>query len=116
MEDGLLVITASGRDESLQQVVDYGRAVIQLAVEKEVRRVLCDERNLEYALGMFDTFQAAKTIAECAPRVGRVAIVCGPKFLETGKFWETVAVNRHFHVRVDTDLDRARAWLMEGDK
>jgi hypothetical protein len=111
--DGLLLITASGRDENLQQVIDYGSAVINLALETNASFILCDERNLEYALDTFDSFESAQQIAELAPKVIRIAIVCGPKFLEDGKFWETVAVNRALQVRVDTDIDRAKAWLFK---
>ena len=111
MQGGLLLVTASGRDENLQQVIDYGTSVITLAIESGATHVLCDERNLDYALDTLDTFQAAQAIAERAPKVPRVAIVCQPKFLEEGKFWETVAVNRALPVRVDTDIVRARAWL-----
>ncbi|NTW54470.1 MAG: hypothetical protein HGB15_06890 [Chlorobaculum sp.] len=113
--DGLLLITASGRDEDVQQVIDYGSAVIDLAVESGVTLILCDERNLEYALDTFDTFKSAQQIAEIAPKVIRVAIVCGAKFLEDGKFWETVAVNRALQVRVDTDIEQAKAWLVKPD-
>ena len=113
--DGLLLITTSGRDENLQQVIDYGCAIIDLAVESGVTLILCDERNLEYALDTFDTFQSAQKIAELAPRLARIAIVCGPQFFKDGKFWETVAVNRALQVRVDTDIERAKAWLVKPD-
>jgi hypothetical protein len=111
--ENLLLITASGRDDNVRQVIDYGTAVIDLAIRHGATLILCDERNLEYRLDTFDTFQTAKHIAELAPKVIRVAIVCDPEFLEDGKFWETVAVNRALQVRVDTDIDRAKAWLFK---
>ena len=114
IDDGIVVVTASGRDENAQQVIDYGDAVIELVVKAGVKLVLCDERKLEYALDTLGTYQAAKTIAAHAPKVGRVAIVCNPKFLEDAKFWETVAVNRALQVRVDTDIARAKYWLVTG--
>ena len=112
MKDGLLCITAAGRDDTMQQVVDYGTAVIDLAIKNEAKMILCDERNLEYDLRTFETFQVAEFIAERAPKVARIAIVCKPAFLVDGKFWETVAVNRFLHVRVDTDIDQVRNWLL----
>ena len=115
MEKGLLIIIASGRDESVQQVIEYGASVIDLALATGATRVLCDERDLECALGTVDTFQAAQAIAERAPKIIRVAIVCGPKFLALGKFWETVLVNRSLKVLVDTDMARARKWLAMDD-
>ncbi len=113
IKEDMLLITASGRDENVRQVIDYGSAVIDLAVRHGATLVLCDERNLEYALDTFDTFQSAREIADLAPKVARIAIVCGAKFLKDGKFWETVAVNRALQVRVDTDIERAKAWLFE---
>jgi len=111
IEDGLLVVTACGTDDDLQQVIDYGQAVIDIAVRSGVPRILCDERSLVYTLGTIDTFELAKTIADRAPRVARVAIVCRPQDYEDGKFWETVAVNRGLHARAFLDLGQARAWL-----
>lgn len=109
--DGLLLVTASGQDDNPEQVIAYGRAVIDLAIRHGAERILCDERQLEYRLGTVDTFRAAETIAAMAPRVARVAIVCSPQDFEDGKFWETVAVNRGLHVRVYTDIDKARRWV-----
>jgi hypothetical protein len=114
IEDGVLLITASGRDENLQQVINFGSSVIDLAVECGARFILSDERNLEYALDTFDTFQSAEIMAKLAPKVLRVAIVCAPNFLKDGKFWETVAVNRSLQVYVDTDIARAKTWLLRG--
>lgn len=111
-ENGVLVITASGRDDNVQQVIDYGSSVIELAVKSGARYILCDERDIEYTLDTFDNFESARKIAELAPKVARIAIVCGAMYLEDGKFWETVAVNRALHVRVDTEMERARAWLL----
>lgn len=113
MKEGLLTITASGRDDNSQQVIDYGTSIINLAVLYDARLILCDERNLDYALGTFETFEAAKTIAKLAPKVARIAVLCKPEFLNDGKFWETVAVNRGLQVRMDIDLDRAQKWLMK---
>lgn len=111
-ENGVLFITASGRDDNVQQVIDYGSSVIELAVRYGSKYILCDERDLEYTLDTFDNFESARKIAELAPKVVRIAIVCGAKFLDDGKFWETVAVNRALQVRFDTEMERARAWLL----
>ncbi len=48
--DGVLVVTTMGRDDSLEQVIDYATAVVRLAEARGVRRVLCDERGLAYSL------------------------------------------------------------------
>ena len=110
-EGDTLLVVASGRDDSLAEVEAYGMAIIAAAVEHNCRRVLCDERGLVYALGTFDTYEAARHIAEHAPGVGRVAIVCRPQDNVAAAFWETVAVNRGLRARCFTDRDQAAVWL-----
>ena len=112
-EGDLLLVTSSGRDDSLDDVTSYGMAVIAAAVEGGTRRILCDERNLVYQLSTFANFEAARFVAEQAPRVARIAIVCRPECLADGEFWETVAVNRGLNVIVTADYEKARAWVGE---
>ena len=114
IEDDILIITASGKDDNVDQVVEYGQSIIRLGIESGKSKILCDERNLEDAIGTFDIFEAATIIAEEAPRVARIAIVCSPEFFEDGRFWETVAVNRGLHVRMYIDINLAKTWLIEG--
>lgn len=106
-----LYVKTQGSDDSLEEVVQYGMAIIQAAQASGCRRVLCDELELIYRLGTIDTFSAAETISHHAPRVGRVAIVCKPQQLSDAEFWETVAVNRGLMVRVFPALSEAEAWL-----
>lgn len=108
----LLCVRAWGRDDSLEDVKRYGVAVLEKARLQNCTRILCDERELEYAIGTLDTYEYARFLAQKAPRVGRVAIVCRPEQIENGEFWETVAVNRGLKVRMYTDIDEARAWLL----
>ena len=110
-QDGTLFVKASGYDEDLADVQQYGLALIAECQKQGVTRLLCDERELEYRLNTIDTYDAAAVIAEHAPRVCRVAIVCHPKMLQDALDWETFAVNRGLIVRVFSDLDEARNWL-----
>lgn len=111
---GTLSVQASGNDDGPEDVRRYGLAVIEQAVIHGVTRVLCDERALAYTLDTLDTFESAKFIAELAPKVAKVAIVCALRFEQDGRFWETVAVNRGMLVRIFTDYDLASAWIAEG--
>lgn len=113
MQNDVLIVTTSGFDESLEEVQQYGMDVIEVAMRHRATRVLCDERDLEYRLDTIMTFESAKFIAEKAPKVGRVAIVCAPECLPSGQFWETVAVNRGLKVTVTADFERALAWVSE---
>lgn len=113
VENNLLVVHASGEDKSLEDTQAYGQAVLTRALAENCCRVLCDERNLRYRLSTIDTFALAATLAEVAPHIARVAIVCTPACFSDARFWENVAVNRGLSVCAFKDLDRARAWLAE---
>ena len=114
VNERVLHVHASGKDESEDEVKQYGMAVIENAASAGVERVLCDERSLEYAIGTLSNYEAAKFIADAAPAVCRVAIVCSARDAEDGAFWENVAVNRGLNVRVTTDYAMAKAWVEEG--
>lgn len=113
VEGNLLKVTASGKDDNIEEVKQYGMAIIEKAITHGTTHVLCNETNLEYALSTFSIFESANFIAEVAPKVGRVAIVTHTKNEEDGQFWENVAVNRGLQVRVMTDRNLAEAWLNE---
>ncbi len=113
IQGNTLLVTASGFDESLAQVQEYGMAIIAACLQSGVTRILCDEVDLEYRLDTLDTFQAAEFIAANAPHVARIAIVCNPKFIEDARFWEDVAVNRGLTVRMFRDMVAATKWLGE---
>ncbi len=109
--DNLLRVKASGRAESLEEVHRFGMAIVDAVRAHGSARVLCDETELEYALNTFDIFASAEFIAEHASKVTRVAIVCQPRQIEDGKFWETVARNRGLGVRFFKNIAGAEAWL-----
>ena len=106
-----LHVTASGFDDSADEVMAYGMAIVQAAREAGSRQVLCDERSLEYRLNMLDTFAAGEFISAQAPRVARIAIVCQSAGLNAAKFYETVTTNRGLRLRVFTQVDEADSWL-----
>jgi hypothetical protein len=111
VENDLLKATASGKDETLEEVMDYGMAIIHAAIVNKCQKVLCDETGLEYSLGTFESFESAKFISENAPDVAKVAIVCNPRFIGDAAFWETVAVNRGLQVKFFKNLRDAEEWL-----
>ncbi len=109
--DGVLVVEASGSDDSLEEVQSYGLAVIDAAVRHGCTRVLCLENRLEYRIGTADIFEAASYIAEKAPHIARVAIVCRPADVRDARFWENVAVNRGLTVRMFLEPAEAERWV-----
>lgn len=111
VEGDLLYVTASGSDESLEEVQAYGAAVVEACREHSCRRVLADERALDYRLSTIDTYDLAKYYSKYVPHVIRAAVVCSPGDLEDGSFWEVAVQNRGLLFRVFTDFEQARAWL-----
>jgi hypothetical protein len=112
-ENSILFVTAKGIDDSIEEVKAFGAAIIRSAIEHQCTKILSDERELEYRLGALDNFESAQFIAEFAPKVGKVAIVCDQKYLEDGEFWQNVASNRGLMAGAFTDYDKAMAWLAE---
>jgi hypothetical protein len=110
-QENILKVTATGYDESVADVLGYGRAVIEAALAHGCRKILCDETNLAYHLKTLDIYEAAATIAREAPDVARVAIVCNPVYWQDAKFWENVASNRGLIVRMFGSLPDAENWL-----
>lgn len=110
----ILCVTASGFDENLEDVLNYGTGIIGLCQQSGVTRVLCDETALEYRLGTLDTYELGKFISEHVPSVARVAIVCNPKFLTMTDFFEDVVVNRGLSFRFFVDFDSSKRWLTGG--
>ena len=111
VENDILIVTASGQDESLEQTTSYAMAVLEAAVASGCPHVLCDERQLVYTLSTLDTFKYGEFLAATVPHVAKVAIVCHPSMVGDAEFWETVVINRGLQARLFLDLDKARDWL-----
>jgi hypothetical protein len=106
-----LKVVASGEDDNLEEVLAYGSAIIQAAIEYSSKKILCDERKLQYTLSITDTFKLAEEASRYAKNVVRIAIVCDAQYLDDGRFFETVASNRGLIIRVTSSYEEASAWL-----
>lgn len=110
-EGRLLKVHASGEDESLEEVLAYGKAIIEAALENRSGMILCDERKLKYRLTVFDTFDLAEQAVAYVSSLVKIALVCSKENVSDGKFFETVTQNRGLMVKVTTDMEEAVAWL-----
>ncbi len=110
-KEGILLVKAKGRDESVEEVIGYGLSIKEEALRLGAEKILCDERQLIYALGTFNTFESAEFIAEHVPKIAKVAVVCDPSNLGEAQFYETVVVNRGLELRVFTQMNEAKNWL-----
>jgi hypothetical protein len=111
VENKVLKVFTQGKDDSLQDTKKYGKEVLGLSIKNECNKILCDERNLEYNLSVMDTFSLAEIASIKARGLCRIAIVCQEKYLDNGKFFETVSSNRGLIVLVTAELDQANEWL-----
>jgi len=74
-EGSLLRVKSAGFDENLAEVRQYSMAILEAALANNSTRILCDETELEYKLGIIDTFELARAMSELAPKVFKIAIV-----------------------------------------
>lgn len=109
--DHFLTVVAKGKDDNLKEVEAYSKAIIEAAIKYKSKKILCDERELEYAISIVDTYKLAEAASVYAGNVLKIAIVCDTKNLTDGKFYETVASNRGLYIRVTADFDEAVNWL-----
>lgn len=107
----VLIVIAKGTDETFEQAATYSAAVIEAAISSRCKKILCDERQLDYHLSTFETFNLAEYAAQYAKHVVKIAIVCNSKHLNDGKFYETVSRNRGMIIRVTSDFEEAKLWL-----
>jgi hypothetical protein len=72
--------------------------------------LLIDIRGVDGRLGVLETF----TLVSSYPSIQglRVAIVDRPEYSSWFEFYETVSVNRGYHNRVFTDMEKAMEWLL----
>ena len=110
-QEKYLKVLTSGKDDSLEEVIAYAMEVVNAAIQFNCRKILCDERELEYSISVIDTYQLAEIASQYAFTLTKIAIVCDTKFLESGKFYETVASNRGLCVRVTSNYEDAIEWL-----
>lgn len=111
VQGSLLVVVAKGADESFEQATTYSAAVIEAAISSQCKKILCDERQLDYQLSTFEIFNLAEYASQYAKHVVKIAIVCNSKHLNDGKFYETVSRNRGMIIRVTSDFEEAKRWL-----
>jgi len=113
VQQNLLKVVTYGEDEHLKEAENYARKVLETCLVNGCNKVLCDERKLEYSLSVMDTYALAEGASIEARSIKKIAIVCQEKYLEDGKFYETVSKNRGLTVMVTSDLGQANDWIGE---
>ena len=108
-----LLVTASGKDESLQQVYEYQKAIVEIAVSNNCKKMLCDERNLIYNISISETYQTAKNPPEQIWKLIKIAIVCSPEFIREAKAMETFVINQGMRFFATDVFTEAENWLCQ---
>lgn len=110
IEGHTLVVKASGC-AGASQVQEYETAILELCRQSGVTHLLYDERHLVCQPGTIDVDRSPLQIAEVAPQVTRVAIVCDRTGAPDVAFWESAAVSHGPIVRTFRDMATAIHWL-----
>ncbi|MFP4547517.1 MAG: hypothetical protein ACLFQM_05250 [Fidelibacterota bacterium] len=111
LEDGILYITSRGVDESFEDVRNYATSLILTAQGTNCRKLLIDERNLEYRLNIMDTYKFAEYAVDNIPQITKVAIVPDPECIDDAQFYENVVSTRGLRLRIFRDLESAKKWV-----
>lgn len=112
-EGDVLWVTARGR-RSLETVLAMSKDILAACAEKKAKRALIDVRTLE---GRLATMEAFDIVEQHFPKlrdrsaITRAAIVDLKEFEGSYRFFEDVAVNRGFALRIFSDPDKAVEWL-----
>jgi len=112
-KDDVLWSTATGT-RSLETVLAMSKDILAACTEKKVAKVLIDVRKLEGRLG---TIEAYEIVNRHFPKIQdrsvitHCAIVDLKEFEHSYRFFEDVAVNRGFTLRIFSEPDEALEWL-----
>ncbi len=112
-KDGILWATVTGT-RSLEAILGISNDILGACAEKKVSKVLIDVRGLEGRLG---TMEAYNIPDQYFPRIRdrsvitHTALVDLKEFKHSYGFFENVAVNRGFNLRIFSDPAEAAEWL-----
>ena len=112
-KDDVLWVTAWGT-RSFEGVLSMMKDILAALIENKVTKVLLDVRGLA---GRLDTLESYEIVDKYFPKIRNRNVVtrCGivdlKEFQDSYQFFETVARNRGFDLRILPDVDEALQWL-----
>jgi len=112
-KDDVLWVKATGT-RSFQTILAMSQDIVAACVEKALKKALIDVLDLEGRLGASDAFEIPdKYFPKIRNRsvITHCALVDLKEFEQSYRFFENVAVNRGFMLRIFSDTDEAVAWL-----
>ncbi len=113
-KEGFLHFTVTGK-RNLDSIKEAATRIIQSASQQQIERVLVDIREFlrESAPSALDTYELGSDLLPSLNKrlLRAAAIVDIEENMESLRFFENVAVNRGYNVKVCTDMDEATKWL-----
>lgn len=111
-EGDILMARASGQ-RTRQAVLAMAMEILKVCIERQCSKVLVDVRELEGFLDTLNSYQVATDDLSKMRGKGlnKAAIVDRKRGTETHRFFETVARNRGFNLRMFINLKDAIVWL-----
>lgn len=109
----MLWITATG-NRTLETVLAITRDCVAACITNKTTKLLIDVCKLEGRLKTLDAYNVADQYfpkIEDLNIITQCAIIDLKEFEESYRFFENVAVNRGFNLRIFSDPDEAIAWL-----
>jgi hypothetical protein len=114
-KDDFLWVIATGKERTLEIVLAMASDILQACGENKVTLALLDIRPLEGNLKTTEAFNIPEIyFPKMRDRsvITRFVIVDRKESRESNKFFENVAVNRGFNIRIFSDYDEAVEWLL----
>ena len=115
IQGDVLIVTAKG-NRSLQTIMAMSKEILAACVRDGKKKVICDVRELK---GRLSTLEAFDVPDKYFPKIRdksvitHSAIVDLKEYEKSYKFFEDVAVNRGFVLRIFSNIDEAIEWIGE---
>ncbi len=112
-KDNVLWVKATGT-RSYRTILSMSQDILKACLEKNVKKVMIDVLALEGRLSVSDAFEVTdKYFPKIRNRsvITHCALVDQKEFEPSYKFFENLAVNRGFLLRIFSDTDEAITWL-----
>lgn len=111
IEKDYFLVTASGKDDSLEDVMKFQQSIAAEAFKHHTPKILCDERMLVYDLSLMDEFNLGKGLEPFSELLEKVAIVYNPQFEGIMQFYEDVTNNVGVKLLATSSIEEAKNWI-----
>ena len=112
-KEDILWVTATGT-RTVQTILAMSKDILAACIEKKVKKVLIDVRAMEGHLSVLEAFDISDIHFPKMRNPNEIthnAIVDLKEYKESYRFFETVAINRGFRLRIFLEPGLAKDWL-----